>query len=209
MHPNNLPPVKQSNLRPVVLATSNTGKLREFSQLLSNQPIQLIPQSYFGIEPVEENGLSFLENAILKARHAAKHTGLPAIADDSGLVVDALNGAPGIFSARYAGLGASDEENRHKLLNDMIADAQEERSARFYCVIVYLRDEHDPMPIIGQGVWEGSILFQAQGDNGFGYDPVFYVPTHKCSAAELTAEVKNQISHRAKAFAGLIAALKI
>ncbi len=209
MLPNNLKPVPASNnLHPVVLATSNAGKLQEFSALLINQPIRLIPQSYFGIEAVEENGLSFLENAILKARYASKHTGLPAMADDSGLVVDALNDAPGIFSARYAGLGATDEENRQKLLNDLIADSMEERAARFYCVIVYLRDANDPMPIIGQGVWEGSILLEPKGENGFGYDSIFYVPTHNCSAAELSSEIKNKISHRAQAFTELVKRLQ-
>ena len=155
----------------------------------------------------EETGLTFVENAILKARNAAQHTGLPAIADDSGLEVDALAGAPGIYSARYAGAGATDLENLEKLL-DALADVPEEnRSARFQCLMVYMRHADDPTPLICQGSWEGRILTAARGSNGFGYDPVFYVPTHNCASAELAADIKNSLSHRGQALRQLVAAL--
>ena len=192
----------------VVLASSNAGKVREINQLLAGLDIKVRPQSEYGVTDAEETGLTFVENAILKARNAAAHTGLPAIADDSGLEVDALNGAPGIYSARYAGAGASDQANLDKLLQDLSEVAEDARTARFQCLLVYLRHAQDPTPLICQGTWEGRILFAPRGDNGFGYDPVFYVPTHGCSSAELPAEVKNSLSHRGQALRRLMDALQ-
>jgi XTP/dITP diphosphohydrolase len=194
--------------RRIVLASSNPGKLREIGQMLAGIGLEVVPQSDFDVPEAEETGLSFVENAILKARHAARHAGLPAIADDSGLEVDALHGAPGIYSARYAGSGASDEQNLKKLLADLAGVPEAERTARFQCLMVYLRHAHDPTPIICQGTWEGRILFEPRGANGFGYDPVFYVPTHGCSAAELPPEIKNALSHRGQALRALVAALE-
>ncbi|KPK72449.1 MAG: non-canonical purine NTP pyrophosphatase [Acidithiobacillales bacterium SM23_46] len=194
--------------RRVVLASGNPGKVRELSQILAGLDISVVPQSEFGVPEAEEIGLTFVENALLKARNAASHTGLPSIADDSGIEVDALNGAPGIYSARYAGKGAGDGQNLRKLLKalDEVPDAK--RGARFVCVIVYLRHAADPTPVIAQGIWEGRILREARGSGGFGYDPVFWVPTHNCSSAELPAEVKNTISHRGQALRALVAALR-
>jgi len=186
-------------MKKIVLASNNPGKVREFNQLFSEYKIEIAPQSEFGVEEAEETGLTFVENAILKARNAAQHTGLAAIADDSGIEVDALNGAPGIYSARYAGKGASDQQNLEKLLLELADTPEEKRSARFQCLIVYMRHAEDPTPLICQGTWEGRILNQPQGENGFGYDPVFYVPEHNCSSAELPADVKNGISHRGQA----------
>ncbi len=191
----------------IVLATGNTGKVREINQLLQGGAWQIVPQSEFGVPEAEETGLTFVENAILKARNAAQHTGLAAIADDSGLEVDALDGAPGIYSSRYAGPTASDQDNRNKLLADLTEVSEQARRARFRCVMIYLRHATDATPLIVQGTWEGRVLFAARGNDGFGYDPVFYVPTHECSAAELTPDVKNRISHRGQALAKLIAAL--
>jgi len=182
-----------------VLASNNKGKLREFNDMFSSMSITVLPQADFDIEEIEETGLSFVENAILKARNAALHSGLPAIADDSGIEVDALKGAPGIYSARYAGAGASDAENLNKLLQALEGVPAEKRTARFQCLLVYMRHENDPTPVICQGTWEGKILEAPQGENGFGYDPVFFVPDYNCSSAELTREVKNSLSHRAKA----------
>jgi XTP/dITP diphosphohydrolase len=192
----------------VVLASSNPGKVREIHQLLADLDLDVVPQSEYGVLDAEETGLTFVENAILKARNAALHTALPAIADDSGIEVDALNGAPGIYSARYAGAGAGDQANLEKLLADLADVAEERRTARFQCLMVYLRHAHDPTPLICQGTWEGRILFAPRGDNGFGYDPVFHVPTHACSSAELPPEVKNALSHRGQALRKLLAALK-
>lgn len=192
----------------VVLASSNRGKLGEFSALLAGTGLSVVSQGELGVPDAEETGLSFVENAILKARHAARHTGLVAIADDSGIEVDALNGAPGIYSARYAGAGAGDGANVAKLLRELAAVPAERRSARFRCLIVHLRHALDPTPLICQGTWEGRILFEPRGTNGFGYDPVFFVPTHDCSSAELPPEIKNRLSHRGQAMACLLAALR-
>ena len=192
----------------IVLASSNKGKVREFNQLLATLDIMVRPQGEFNVEDAEETGLTFVENAILKARNAAHHTGLPAIADDSGLEVDALNGAPGIYSARYAGAGASDQANLEKLLADLHDVPDAERTARFQCLLVYMRHANDPTPLICQGTWEGRILTAPRGDTGFGYDPVFFVPTHDCSSAELPADVKNSLSHRGQALRLLADALK-
>jgi len=193
--------------RRVVLASGNRGKLREFNALLAGIDIEVVPQSDYDVPEAEETGLSFVENALLKARQAARLTNLPALADDSGLEVDALNGAPGIYSARYAGVGASDEQNLLKLLADLQGIPDEQRRARFQCLLVYLRHEFDPTPLICQGTWEGRILTAPQGENGFGYDPVFFVPTHGCSSAELPADIKNSLSHRGQALRALLAAL--
>jgi len=192
----------------IVLASGNKGKLREFNALFEPLGLQVCPQSEFSIVDVEETGLTFVENAILKARNACKYSGLAAIADDSGLEVDALNGAPGIYSARFAGEDASDKNNIEKLLRELNALPQQDRTARFQCVLVFLSHEKDPTPLICQGIWEGSILTEPAGDNGFGYDPVFYVPTHQCSSAELDATEKNRISHRGQALANLLVAMK-
>jgi XTP/dITP diphosphohydrolase len=192
----------------VVLASSNPGKVREINQLLADLDLDVVPQSAYGVIDAEEIGLTFVENAILKARNAALHTGLPAIADDSGIEVDALNGAPGIYSARYAGAGAGDRANLEKLLADLADVAEAQRTARFQCLMVCLRHARDPTPLICQGTWEGRILFTSRGDNGFGYDPVFHVPTHGCSSAELPPEVKNALSHRGQALRKLLAALR-
>jgi XTP/dITP diphosphohydrolase len=188
----------------IVLASNNQGKVREIGQLLANRKLEVVPQSEFNIPDADETGLSFVENAILKARHAAKLSGLPAIADDSGLEVDALNGAPGIYSARYAGAGATDEKNNQKMLDALADTPDAERTARFQCLMVYMRHADDPTPIICQGTWEGRILRQPRGENGFGYDPLFLVPEKNCSSAELPAEVKNTMSHRGKALQELL-----
>ncbi|RDH81748.1 MAG: non-canonical purine NTP pyrophosphatase, RdgB/HAM1 family [endosymbiont of Seepiophila jonesi] len=191
----------------IVLASNNAGKVREINQLLAAGQIEVVPQRDFDIPDAVEDGLSFVENAIKKARHASGLSGLPAIADDSGIEVDALKGAPGIFSARFAGEGASDQANLEKLLESLKDVPEEARTARFQCLLVYMRHAEDPTPIICQGTWEGRVLFEARGDNGFGYDPVFYVPTHNCTSAELPAEVKNSLSHRGQALQKLLAAL--
>ena len=193
----------------IVLASNNPGKVREFNQLLSDTELEVVPQSTFSVPEIEETGLTFVENAILKARNAAQHTGLPAIADDSGLEVDALDGAPGIYSARYAGAGASDRDNLEKLLDALREVDEQQRSARFQCLMVYMRHGEDPTPLICQGTWEGRILFEPRGENGFGYDPVFHVPTHNCSSAELEPDVKNALSHRGQALHRLLAALRL
>ena len=195
-------------MKEIILASSNPGKVREINQLLAGLDLHVQPQTDFGVPDIEETGLTFVENAILKARNAAQHTGLPAIADDSGIEVDALNGAPGIYSARYAGIGASDQANLEKLLTELDDLPEEKRTARFQCLMVYMRHASDPTPLICQGSWEGRILFKPQGENGFGYDPVFYVPSHDCSSAELPADIKNSLSHRGQALRNLLAAFK-
>lgn len=191
----------------IVLASSNPGKVREVNELLADHRITVLPQSQFGGADAEETGLTFVENAILKARNAALHTGLAAIADDSGLEVDALNGAPGIYSARYAGKEAGDRANLEKLLLDLADVPEGERTARFQCLMVYMRHANDPTPVICQGTWEGRILPVPRGEQGFGYDPVFFVPTHGCSSAELEPAIKNALSHRGQALRKLVAAL--
>jgi XTP/dITP diphosphohydrolase len=191
----------------IVLASNNAGKVREINQLLQDQQIQVIPQREFQIQDIEETGLSFVENAILKARHAASESGLAAIADDSGLEVDALKGAPGIYSARFAGPGCNDLDNNNKLLESLRGVPEAERTARFQCLMVYMRHADDPTPIICQGTWEGRIMQEPQGDNGFGYDPLFFVPGRGCTSAELSPEIKNSLSHRGQALSKLLAAL--
>jgi len=188
----------------IVLASNNAGKVREFNALLAGLGLEVVPQASLNVTEAEETGLTFVENAILKARHAAQHTGRPALADDSGLEVDALNGAPGIYSARYAGPDAGDKANLEKLLGMLNGVADEKRTARFQCVLVYLRHALDPTPLICQGTWEGRVLFEPRGRGGFGYDPVFFVPTHGCSSAELPPETKNALSHRGQALHQLV-----
>ncbi|KPJ67975.1 MAG: nucleoside-triphosphate diphosphatase [Coxiella sp. DG_40] len=198
-----------SKYNQIVLASDNPGKLREIKKLLANLPYEIIPQAELSVPKFQEGTLTFVENAILKARHASQHTRLPAIADDSGLEIDALNGEPGIYSARYAGSDATDQENIAKVLRKLRDIPKQKRGARFQCVIVYLKHIKDPSPIIAQGTWEGSILFQEQGKNGFGYDPIFYIPTHKCSAADLPINIKNKLSHRGQALRKLLKELKL
>jgi len=188
----------------IVLASNNVGKIREINQLLSRQGIEVLPQKDFTSEEAVEDGLSFVENAIKKARFAARASGLPAIADDSGIEVDALHGQPGIYSARYAGADASDRQNLEKLLESLKGVEDAQRSARFQCLMVYVRHQNDPVPVICQGTWEGKILTAPQGENGFGYDPVFFVPEENCSAAQLSPERKNSLSHRGKALKQLV-----
>ena len=190
----------------IVLASGNAGKLRELNRILAPLHVTLHPQAQYQVPDVPEDGLSFVENAIIKARAAAAHTGLPAIADDSGLEVDHLNGAPGIYSARYSGAG--DAGNNDKLLRELTGIPDQQRSARYQCVLVYMRHATDPNPVVCQGSWEGRILTAPRGDGGFGYDPLFFLPEHGCSAAELDTAIKNRISHRARASALLLKALQ-
>ena len=187
--------------RRIVLATGNAGKLKEIREIFSGLDVGIVAQSDFDTPEAIEDGLSFVENAIIKARNAAAHTGLAALSDDSGIEVDALNGEPGIHSARYAG---DDESNIQRLLRELEGVPEEKRTARFQCVMVYLRHANDPVPVIAQGEWEGKILMSPQGQGGFGYDPVFYVPELDCSAAELSAADKNRLSHRGKALGQML-----
>jgi XTP/dITP diphosphohydrolase len=191
----------------IVLASGNAGKLREFSALLASWDCEVLPQSAFAVPCVDETGTSFAENALLKAHGAAQHSGLPTLADDSGIAVDALDGAPGVFSARFAGVDASAAENNQKLLQALAEVPEQQRTARFHCALVYLRHWQDPNPVICQASWEGRILLAARGEQGFGYDPLFYVPDHDCSAAQLNTELKNRISHRGQALVKLRNAL--
>ncbi len=191
----------------IVLASSNPGKVREISQMLVGLDFSLRPQSDFNVEDIPETGLSFVENALLKARNAARQTSLPTIADDSGIAVDALDGAPGIYSARYAGEGATDEENLYKLIATIEKTSENRRDACFVCVMVYVRHADDPMPVIAEGIWHGQLVTEPCGENGFGYDPIFYLPDHQCTSAELSPETKNQISHRSLALKQLLSRL--
>jgi XTP/dITP diphosphohydrolase len=188
----------------IVLATGNAGKLKELQQMLGDNGTEFITQKSLGISDAEETGLTFVENAIIKARHACAASGLPAIADDSGLEVDALHGEPGIYSARFAGLNATDSENNLKLLAQLQDVPDEQRSARFQCVIVFMRSPFDATPLICTGTWEGRILHTPSGVHGFGYDPLFYVPEHDCASAELEPALKNLISHRGQALQSLM-----
>ncbi|MEY3667637.1 MAG: hypothetical protein RL572_1177 [Pseudomonadota bacterium] len=188
----------------IVLATSNAGKLREFQQMLGSAELEFLTQRSLGVSDADETGLSFVENAILKARHAAAATGLPALADDSGLEVDALRGAPGIYSARYAGPGATDAQNNAKLLAALQDVPEAQRSARFVCCIAFMRHATDPLPFVCHGTWAGRILFTPAGDKGFGYDPLFFVPTHACASAQLEPAIKNALSHRGQALRQLL-----
>ncbi|UUE56930.1 XTP/dITP diphosphatase [Pectobacterium aroidearum] len=195
-------------MQKVVLATGNPGKVRELASLLADFGLDIVAQTELGVDSAEETGLTFIENAILKARHAAQITGLPAIADDSGLAVDALGGAPGIYSARYAGADASDQQNLDKLLLTLKDVQDEQRRASFHCVLVYLRHAEDPTPIVCHGSWQGVLTHEAAGSGGFGYDPIFFVPELGKTAAELTREEKNAQSHRGQALRLLLDALR-
>jgi len=188
----------------IVLASNNAGKLREFSQMFSTLDIRITPQGELGVSDAIEDGLSFVENAIIKARHACTVTGLPAIADDSGLEVDALNGEPGIYSARYGGEHGNDKANNALILKKLKGIEPTQRTARFQCVLAFMRHANDPTPLVCQGSWEGVILDEERGENGFGYDPLFWVPEKNCCSAELSKDVKNAISHRGKALQKLI-----
>ena len=195
-------------MKKIILASNNKGKIREFNAMLDGV-YEVVSMSDMNVEEVPETGLTFVENAIIKARNAAEQSGMPALADDSGIVVDALNGEPGIYSARYAGNHGDDEANTQKLLKEMEEVPDKKRSGRFWCAIVYVEHANDPTPIIIQRGWEGEILRKKVGENGFGYDPIFYVPTHKVASAELDPEVKNSISHRAQALNALLKELKV
>lgn len=186
-------------MQKVVLATGNPGKVRELAQLLADFGLDIVAQTELGVDSAEETGLTFIENALLKARHAAQVTGLPAIADDSGLSVDILGGAPGIYSARYAGENSTDQQNLEKLLDTMKDVPDDQRQAQFNCVLVYMRHAEDPTPLVFHGRWPGVIARQPAGNGGFGYDPIFYIPELGCTAAELTGEQKNAVSHRGQA----------
>ena len=190
----------------IVLASGNQGKIKEIQALLAGH--QVVTQSAFNVKEADETACTFVENALIKARNAALHCNLPTIADDSGLVVDALNGYPGVISARYAGVGATDQDNIKKLLLALEGVPEAQRTARFICVMVFMAHANDPCPIIAQGVWEGKILTKPVGSNGFGYDPVFWVPDQQCASAELSAEDKNAISHRGQALRSLTELLK-
>jgi non-canonical purine NTP pyrophosphatase, rdgB/HAM1 family len=195
-------------MQKVVLATGNAGKVRELASLLSDFGLDIVAQTDLGVDSAEETGLTFIENAILKARHAALITGLPAIADDSGLAVDFLGGAPGIYSARYSGEGATDERNLQKLLTTLKDVPDDRRQAQFHCVLVYLRHAEDPTPLVCHGRWPGVITHKPAGNGGFGYDPIFFVPSEGKTAAELTREEKIAISHRGQALKQLLEALR-
>lgn len=192
----------------VVLATGNRGKLRELRALLEDLALEVVPQSELGVESVEETGTTFEANALLKARHASRVTGLPAIADDSGIEVDALGGRPGVHSARYAGFEATDADNNAKLLLEL-ADAAEPRTARYRAVIVYVASADDPEPVVASGAWEGAIARAPRGDGGFGYDPLFLVGAGQLTAAELPPDEKNRVSHRAAALRELVSKLRV
>lgn len=195
-------------MQKVVLATGNAGKVRELASLLQDFGLEVVAQTELGVDSAEETGLTFIENAILKARHAAQVTGLPAIADDSGLAVEILGGAPGIYSARYAGVDATDQQNLEKLLAALEEVPEGKRQAHFHCVLVYMRHAEDPTPLVCHGSWEGVITRAPAGEGGFGYDPIFFVPSAGKTAAELTREEKSAISHRGQALKLLLEAMR-
>lgn len=195
-------------MQKVVLATGNAGKVRELASLLNDFGLDVVAQTELGVESAEETGLTFIENAIIKARHAAQVTGLPAIADDSGLAVDALGGAPGIYSARFAGVDATDQQNLDKLLVELQDVPDDERQAQFHCVLVYMRHADDPTPLVCHGSWQGTIARAPAGSGGFGYDPIFVVPEAGKTAAELSADEKRAASHRGQALKLLLEALR-
>lgn len=188
----------------LVLASSNKGKIAEIQAILRDQNIQVLAQSQLNILDADETASTFIENAIIKARHAASISKLPAISDDSGLEVDALNGEPGVYSARYAGEPSDDRRNTAKLLRELENVPEGLRTARFHCVMVFIAHANDPAPLIGHGIWQGQISLKQTGENGFGYDPVFYIPEQGCTSAELETGIKNQISHRAQALSQLM-----
>lgn len=195
-------------MQKVVLATGNAGKVRELASLLQDFGLEVVAQTELGVDSAEETGLTFIENAILKARHAAQVTGLPAIADDSGLAVEILGGAPGIYSARYAGVDATDQQNLEKLLAALEEVPEGKRQAHFHCVLVYMRHAEDPTPLVCHGSWQGVITRAPAGEGGFGYDPIFFVPSADKTAAELTREEKSAISHRGQALKLLLEAMR-
>ena len=199
--------LEYKDINKVILATGNKGKVKELARMLSGLQIDVLPQSDFAVSDVPETGTTFVENAIIKARHAAKQTGLPAIADDSGLAVSALGGQPGVYSARYSGEDATDQTNIVKLLKVMADVPTQKRQAKFLCVLVFMRHEDDPTPIMFQCEWHGHISTEQHGENGFGYDPVFWVDEKNCSSAQLSSEQKNLLSHRGKALKLLLAEL--
>jgi len=192
----------------IVLASGNAGKVREINKLFSGTGIKIVPQSEFDVPDVPETGTTFVENAIIKARHAAKLTGLPALSDDSGIEVDALDSRPGVYSARYAGEGCNDLDNNNKMLAELHGVPEAERTARYQCLIVFMRSHTDPVPLITQACWEGRILEAPEGNGGFGYDPIFYIPSQKCSGGNLPLEVKNTMSHRAVALKAMLEKFK-
>ncbi len=193
--------MEKSLPRTLVLSTGNAGKLREFRALLADLAIEVVPQSEFDVPTVPETGLTFIENALIKARNAARHTGLPALADDSGLAVDALHGRPGIYSARYSGPDADDLANNRKLLEELAGVPEQDRGARYHCILVFLRDAEDPVPLVCEAAWEGRIAPAPRGEGGFGYDPLFLPADGEGSAAELDPAIKNRRSHRGRAMA--------
>ncbi len=195
-------------MKRVVLASGNQGKLREFSALLAGLNLTIVAQSEFLVQEAEETGTTFVENALIKARNACLHTGLPALADDSGLIVDALDGEPGVRSARYAGEQASDQDNIHVLLGELASLDEVCRRARYHCTLVYMRHAEDPDPILAQADWHGTILPQPRGDGGFGYDPVFWLPQQACTVAELEPNEKNRLGHRGRAMQALLLRLQ-
>lgn len=192
----------------VVLASGNQGKVNELTELLKANDIEVMAQSCFDLESPEETGLTFIENALIKARYAAEKTGLPAIADDSGLSIPSLKGEPGIYSARYSGEQANDQSNIDLVLKNLNGMSGDQRKATFNCVLVFLRHATDPTPIVCHGQWQGSIMDHQSGEGGFGYDPIFWVPEKNCSAAELSKAEKNTISHRGKALSLLVSQLQ-
>jgi len=193
-------------MKKLVLASNNAGKLREFAQMLATLDFEVLPQAHFNVPEAEEPHVTFVENALAKARHAAKITGLPALADDSGICVTALGGAPGVWSARFAGEPKSDERNNQKMIADLAGKA--DRRAHYVCVLVFVRHADDPQPIIAEGEWHGEIIDTPRGENGFGYDPYFFVPEKGLTGAEMSSEDKNAMSHRGKALRQLMAQLK-
>lgn len=195
-------------MQKLVIASGNQGKLRELAALLQPLDYEVHTQAEFNVPEVPETGTTFVENAIIKARNAAQHTGLPAVADDSGIEVDALDGAPGVYSARFSGDGATDDRNNALLVEKLRDVPENQRSARYRAVIVYMRHADDPSPIICEGSWEGSIVLEPTGDGGFGYDPYFWVPSHGCTSAQLSADEKNALSHRGQALRELVSKLK-
>lgn len=195
-------------MKKLVIASGNAGKLREFAALLAPLDYEVHTQSELGVKDVPETGTTFVENAIIKARNAAAHTGLPALADDSGIEVDALNGAPGVYSARFSAPNATDEKNNALLVEKLTNVPEAERTARYRAVLVYMRNAEDPSPIICEGSWEGVIQLSPEGEGGFGYDPYFFLPSHGCTSAMLSKEEKNSISHRGKALQQLLEKMK-
>lgn len=192
----------------IVLATNNKNKVKEINEILKNLQLTVLPQGNFNVKEAEETGTTFVENAIIKARNASIQTNLPAIADDSGIEVDALNGEPGVFSSRYAGLPSNDLKNLEKLIDNIKSVPAEQRTCRYWCVLVYMRHANDPTPIICQASWEGTLITEPKGQNGFGYDPIFFIPSENKTAAEISLEQKNSMSHRAKALQLLLSKLK-